>query len=316
MELYQLRGFTVVAEEGHVTRAAERLHVSQPALSAQIRALEDELGVALFDRVPGGMELTGAGRRLLESARAVVAAAQVLQNEASMLRGEIAGRVRLGTMSDPDFVRLPALLTGAHERYPLLELEVSHEVTGEAFAKVRDGELDASFYFGDLTHPNVASVTLREIGFRFVGPAAWSERIVGAPFSVLAAEPWIFNPPISTYRAIINSFFQAHNAVPGKVIEADNEPVIRSLVVAGVGLALIREDVARSLAEAGEVCVWEGERPATKLRFISRADRARDPVLQAMHDLVRHVWIEPKDAKRKAAAKRPRSDKVPPANAE
>ena len=78
MELYQLRSFAAVAELGHLTRAAEKLHISQPALSAQIKALEDELGVALFERVSSGMVLTSAGRKLLPEAQKVVAAAQVV----------------------------------------------------------------------------------------------------------------------------------------------------------------------------------------------------------------------------------------------
>ena len=75
MELYQLRSFAAVAEAGHLTRASEKLHISQPALSAQIKALEDELGVALFERTPSGMTLTTAGQRLLPEATKVVTAA-------------------------------------------------------------------------------------------------------------------------------------------------------------------------------------------------------------------------------------------------
>src|SRR5512136_880947 len=135
MELYQLKGFSAVAGHGHLTRAAERLHVSQPALSAQIKALEDELGVELFERVPTGMALTSAGKRLLPTARNVIAAAQALQGEARVLRGEVAGRIRLGTLSAPDFVRLPQLLAGAVERCPLLEIELHQEVSGAAFEK-------------------------------------------------------------------------------------------------------------------------------------------------------------------------------------
>ncbi|HXU65990.1 MAG TPA: LysR family transcriptional regulator, partial [Casimicrobiaceae bacterium] len=79
MELYQLRSFAAVAELGHLTRAAERLHVSQPAVSAQIKALEDELSVLLFERGATGMALTAAGRALLPEALRVIAATQSLR---------------------------------------------------------------------------------------------------------------------------------------------------------------------------------------------------------------------------------------------
>src|SRR5215510_1968752 len=82
MELYQLRSFAAVAELGHLTRAADKLHISQPALSAQIKALEDELGVALFDRTSSGMTLTAGGQRLLTEAGKVLAAAGALSSQA------------------------------------------------------------------------------------------------------------------------------------------------------------------------------------------------------------------------------------------
>jgi len=88
MELYQLRTFAAVAETGHLTRAAERLHISQPAVSAQIKALEDKLEVRLFERGPAGMTLTRAGARLLEQAAKVIAAAEELRNLAKALTGE------------------------------------------------------------------------------------------------------------------------------------------------------------------------------------------------------------------------------------
>src|ERR1700694_4251319 len=81
MELYQLRSFVAVAAAGRLPRAAEKRHVSQPAVSAQIKALEDELEVALFGRTPSGMELTFAGQRLLADAQKVLAAAQMLRND-------------------------------------------------------------------------------------------------------------------------------------------------------------------------------------------------------------------------------------------
>ncbi len=103
MELYQLRSFVAVAGVGHLTRASEKLHVSQPAVSAQIKALEDELELTLFERTSSGMELTFAGQRLLADAEKVLPAAQALRNEAQAFKGQIAGKVSVGTLSDPGF---------------------------------------------------------------------------------------------------------------------------------------------------------------------------------------------------------------------
>src|SRR5471030_3318244 len=155
MELYQLRSFVGVAEAGHLTRAAEKLHLSQPAVSAQIKALEDELELALFERTPSGMTLTFAGRRLLSGAEKILAATQELRNDAGALKGEVAGKLSVGTLSDPDFIRIDEFLGTTVERHPLLQVELHHEISGAAFAKVRDGALDASFYFGELAHPSM-----------------------------------------------------------------------------------------------------------------------------------------------------------------
>jgi DNA-binding transcriptional LysR family regulator len=290
VELYQLKGFVAVAGEGHLTRAADKLHVSQPALSAQIKALEDELGVTLFERGPSGMALTSAGKRLVTAAHGVIAAANAMAREARTLSGEIAGRIRLGTVAEPEFVRLPALLAMAVERCPLVEIELHHEVSGDAFAKVRDGVLDASYYYGDLAHPAVASMPLLRFAFRVVAPAAWRGRVAGADFAALAREPWILTPPISTHRVLAEGLFREHGVTPATLIEADNEGVIRSLVVAGLGVALMRDGAAAALVESGEACLWEGARLPTELRFIWREEVSGDPASCALLDLVRETW--------------------------
>src|SRR2546427_4276695 len=87
---------------GSVTRTAEALHLTQPAITAQIKALEEELGVALFDRRPGRISLTRAGEALMEPARQVLDAAGRLQGQARELQGEITGQLLLGTVADPE----------------------------------------------------------------------------------------------------------------------------------------------------------------------------------------------------------------------
>jgi DNA-binding transcriptional LysR family regulator len=210
VELYQLRSFVEVADLGHLTRAADRLHISQPALSAQIKALEEELEVELFERSSSGMALTPAGKRLIGEAKKLLSAAQALRNEARSIKGTVSGIARLGTVSDPEFIRVGALMSAAVERYPLVEIQFHHEVSGAAFEKVRDGVLDASFYYGGFTHPEVAALDLREITYRIVAPAAWKERIDGATWTDIAREPWIMTPPISTHSQLAAALFSAH----------------------------------------------------------------------------------------------------------
>ena len=307
MELYQLRSFAAVAEAGHLTRAAERLHISQPALSAQIKALEDELGVALFERTSSGMILTAGGQRLLGEAEKVLAAAQGLRNEARALKGEVAGKAAVGTVLEPGLSRVGELLSVMVERYPLLQLELHHEISGAALEKVRSGELDASFFYGDLAHPSVAGVALRPLVYRVAAPAAWRERIAGAGWPDVAALPWVLTPPISSHHRLAAALFRKHGVEPTKVVEADQEPVISSLVASGVGLSLMREDVALERAAAGEICLWDQGRGTTTLWFIHLQERAEDPVIRALLDGLRDTW-KPEEAPvallRKRAARR------------
>src|SRR6476619_3101183 len=292
MELYQLKGFAAVAELGQLTRAAERLHISQPALSAQIKALEDELNVALFERSAGGMALTAAGRQLLPEAERTLTAAQALRSQALALRGEIAGRVRLGSVGDPELTRLAEMLRGAVDCFPLLEIDVHHEISGAAFEKVRDGELDAAFYYGNLVHQSVATLPLRELAFRIVVPSTWAARLTDADWKTIAAEPWLTTPPISTHHVLATELFSAHGIEPTRQVVADHEAVISSLVAAGLGVALMREDMAVADAAAGRIAIWGDTRLQTRLQFIFRRDRENDPAIHAVRDVVSDVWAD------------------------
>ncbi len=290
MELYQLRGFAAVAESGHLTRAAERLHLSQPALSAQIKALEDELGVQLFERGPAGMTLTAAGKRLLPEAAKVLADAASLHGKARAMEGSIAGHVRVGTLSDPAFIRLADFLARATARFPLLEIELRHEVSGAAFEKVRDGALEASFYYGDLAHPAVGTIPLREITYRVAAPAAWREKLRHATWTEIAALPWLMAPSISTHHVLATRLFTKRGSAPTTLIEADNEAVIRSLVASGLGIALVREDLALEGEAAGELMVLPETPLTTTLQFIFANDKREEPEMRALQDVIRDVW--------------------------
>ena len=290
MELYQLRTFAAVAETGHLTRASERLHISQPAVSAQIKALEEEFQVRLFERGPAGMTLTPAGSGLLEAARRVLAAAEEMKNAAKALKGEVAGRLRIGTVSDPEFIRLGGFSGRAMRRFPLLELEFHNEFSGEAVEAVHEGRLDASFYVGRIVPAHLEGLALREMPFRVVGPAAWADRVCRSDWNAMAALPWVLMPTNSTHHELAQALFHDHGMEPSRVIEADQESVIANLVASGVGLSLLPETLAHELQAAGSVCIAESPVLRAALWFIYRKERAHDPLLTGVLDVLRETW--------------------------
>lgn len=290
MELYQLRSFAAIAELGQLTRAAEKLHVSQPAVSAQLKALEEKLGLTLFERTATGMVLTAPGARLLKEAERVLAAARDLQNVALSFQGQVAGKASIGTLSDPNLTRIGEFMNVALARHPLLELELHQGVTGAALDNVRDGILDASFYHGELRHASVSGLPLRRLVFRVAAPVAWKDRLRLSGWEQVAAMPWIIPPPISSHHQLAYALLQQHGVHPGRVVEADQEAVIASLVVSGVGIALMREEVAFEKAAAGEICIWNDEKIESMLWFVTQRQRQNDPVILALNELQRELW--------------------------
>ncbi|MBI2313723.1 MAG: LysR family transcriptional regulator [Betaproteobacteria bacterium] len=290
MELYQLRTLVTVAQEGHLTRAAERLHISQPAVSAHIKALEEELGLPLFERRAGGMALTAGGQALLAQAEKVLSTASELLAQARGLKGQVAGKVRFGTIIDPEFLRLGEFLAVMLERYPLLRIELHHGFSGWVFDNVRDGKLDAGFFLGKRSDSGIARTDLRELTFRIVAPPAWRERVQAASLKDIAALPWVWGPRHSAHFQMTTEMFGEQGLEPAKTVEADNESVMLNLVASGVGMCFLREELAHAAAEAGQVMIWGKARAQTTLSFIYPAARGSEPVISAMTAAIRAIW--------------------------
>jgi DNA-binding transcriptional LysR family regulator len=148
VELRQLVTFVAVAEEGSFTRAADRLHVVQSAVSAAVRNLEKELGTRLFDRSTHSVKLTDAGRALLPEARATLAAAQAARDAVDQARGGLRGTVVLGTMQAQGMraIDLAGVLTAFRTEHPAVEVHIRHAGGSDEMAReVLEGRLDLAF---------------------------------------------------------------------------------------------------------------------------------------------------------------------------
>jgi DNA-binding transcriptional LysR family regulator len=147
MELRQLTTFVAVAEEGSFTRAADRLHVVQSAVSAGVRKLERELGAMLFDRSTHSVKLTDAGRALLPEARATLAAAQAARDAVDEVRGGVRGTVVLGTMQAQGMraIDLAGVLAAFRAEHPAVDVMLRQAGSSDMVREVREGRLDLAF---------------------------------------------------------------------------------------------------------------------------------------------------------------------------
>ena len=160
MELRHLRYFVAIAEERSFTRAAERLWVAQPGLSTQIRRLESELGVQLFERHTRGVDLTDAGGVLLERARAALSAADAAADTGRDLEAGLLGRLRVGLSSDARWHGTPTLLAQFARDHDGVELLVLEGSGGTLWGDLRDGRVDALLAPSAFASPDLDALDL------------------------------------------------------------------------------------------------------------------------------------------------------------
>lgn len=163
MELRHLEYFTAVAAELNFSRAAQRIHVVQSALSASVAKLEQELGVALFDRTKRQIALTSAGEVFLQHAREVLHAAHRAQSSVDDYCGQLTGTVTLGTLMSWGTLNLPAALEQFRRLNPLVTVRLRQSLTGSAghLAAIADGQMDLALV--SISAPPSPLVTIREL---------------------------------------------------------------------------------------------------------------------------------------------------------
>jgi DNA-binding transcriptional LysR family regulator len=290
MELRHLRYFVAVAEELHFTRAAERLHMAQPPLSQQIRALEAELGVELFARTRRSVALTDAGRALLERARELLAAAQALPAELQRVaRGE-RGLLRIGFSSTLPLTALLRDVVAAHRRaHPDVALQLREMHTALQFEALRRDELDVGLVrYNEGTPDGIRLQVLRRDPLQLVVPTAHRfARRRSVAIAECRDEAFIgFPPSMGTGSMPVLARLCAQAGFEPRIAQEAREATTQiGLVAAGLGIAVLpapldalRIEGARYVPLAGEdavlvmsAAVREDEASERVLRFVRRA---------------------------------------------
>ncbi len=240
MEFRQLEYLVSVAEEQSFTRAAEKLLVSQPGVSAQIRRLERELGQDLLDRSGRSVHLTEVGAAVLPYARAALAAVDGVTLAVAELTGLVRGHVRVGTVTSHG-VDLPAMLAEFNRSHPLVEITLSEADSDQLLKDVCAGQLDAAIISAGMDDP--AGVSLQVIVDEPIVAAVSHHHELAAhdliSLDLLRGRPLISLPRGTGLRARLDEACAAAGFTPRIAFEASAPEVLADLAAQGLGAAIL-----------------------------------------------------------------------------
>jgi DNA-binding transcriptional LysR family regulator len=304
MELRQLRYLVALADEQHFTRAAAREHIAQPALSQQIRRLEQEVGLALVERTTRRVTVTEAGRTLVARARRILSEVDAANAEMQALAGVRTGHVMLGTMHTMGPVDVSLALAVFHQRHPAVELTVREESSEELAEMLRDDVLDLAFL----------SVTERIESHGLGLHQLVSEELVVvlprdhqlAPreelrMAELAGEQFISYREGARLRELLEFAGRHAGFEPQIKLESNESERIRRLVARHMGVAILpRSDAERPGAEVAVATLIE---PSLRrdITLACREGRRLAPAAAEFLQLSKELFTAPDDVERDAA---------------
>ncbi|WP_169980505.1 LysR family transcriptional regulator [Microbispora sp. H10836] len=288
MELRQLEYFVAVAEERNFTRAAERVHISQSGVSAQIRQLERELGAELFDRSARSVTLTVAGKAALGHARAALAAAGALGQAVGEVTGLIRGRLTVGMVVGCTVTPLFDALAAFHGAHPGVEIALLEDNSDRLVDGVRSGALDLALAGLAAVPDDLETLTL--VSERLVAAVPPDHPLASrgvVTLRDLGSHPIVCMPAGTGLRAVFDRACAARDLQPVIALQAGAAGAVADLAARGLGVAVLSESmaaahrdrlIALTIADAESpallALVWRGGHGPAVREFVRQARRA------------------------------------------
>jgi DNA-binding transcriptional LysR family regulator len=292
-DLQHIRAFVAVAREGSLTRAARRLNLTQPAVSLQLKNFQDQLNLRLLVRSPRGLTLTLDGQKLLPYAERILQAVGDFESAAGDMLSVLTGTISIGTILNPQTIRLGAVLHYMASRYPEVRTRLRHSMTGHVLDRIHNGTLDVGFYLGAPAEKDSAEwyvYPLMPITYYVIAPKGWQERINGRGWAELAELPWIWTPSTSMHHRMLSRVFDEVGVTPNVAAEVDLEASMVELVRTGVGLSLAREAVAVDESQKFGVAISRELPIEIPLSFVTLAKRREEPLIEAIFSAARMAF--------------------------
>ncbi|GAA0586118.1 LysR substrate-binding domain-containing protein [Caenispirillum bisanense] len=257
MDLRQLRYFLAICDDGAFTRAAERLRVAQPALSAHVKALEEELGVELLLRTARGVVPTEQGARLAAHARRILAEVESLRDDIRGAGSVPSGPVAVGIPTSLGMVLTVPLALAVRRALPQVTLRIAEGLSGHTLEWLRAGQLDLAIVFDVDTPQRLALTPLAQEGLWVIGPKddplLTAAGAAGLPFAEAAGLPLILTGAPHGLRREVERTARETGAPLNVILELDALEHIKALVEGGAGYAILSRRVAARELDQGRL---------------------------------------------------------------
>ena len=297
MTLNELRYIVAVARERHFGRAAEACRISQPTLSVAVRKLEDELGIALFERAPGEITVTPVGRRIIEQAQRVLEEAALIKRLASQGQNELVGVLRLGVIYTIGPYLLPHLIPRLHRRAPDMPLQIEENYTATLSERLKAGELDVLILSLPFDEPGISTQAVYEEPFVVLMPLGHSlEQAAVIDSATLAEQELLLLGPGHCFRDQVLRFCpECHRLSVAsdsmqKTLEGSSLETIRLMVATGIGVTVLPYTSVSGYAHASDllsVRPFAEPAPTRTVALAWRKSFPRQRVISLLNEAIR-----------------------------
>lgn len=279
-----LRTFLAVRKHLNYTRAAEEVFLSQPAVSRQIRQLEQELGVSLFEQIGKSLYLTDAGRTLGGEAEKILGSMERAAEAVRTHRSPERGRLRIGGSTTPGLYLLPPLLGAFHARFPKVELRYAVENSRRIQQRIVRNELDLGFVGIQLPAADLdMEPMLDDEIVCFASPRHPLAKQGRIDPSALAAETWVMREKGSATRQLFESWLLAAGGKIGRTIELEWPEAVKAVVAGGVGFSFMSVHGLHSEIRQGRLkkLAVRGLHLERRIYLVRHVEKASSPVTEA-----------------------------------
>lgn len=240
MDIRQLRYFLTIADEGSITKAAEKLHMSQPPLSQQLKLLETELGTQLFERNTRNITLTNVGEALLYRTRQILDLFELTKNEVMDIHAGLDGTLSIGTVSSAGATFLPNIMQRFHQMYPRVNFEILDEDSDKIMEMLTHGMIDLGIIRTPFAQNEFEHLTLPSVPFSIACENVfWELESEEIELSDLGDKPLIVQ---LRYEKDINTAFNVLGVKPKILCKSNDVRTILSWANSGLGVALVPSD--------------------------------------------------------------------------